>query len=149
MKTLLLVLVLSIASFAQSVNYDKFDDKTTISGERVRVAGILMQPQAVEKDNKLYYFLTFRSASNEWRFLRSRTLIFLADGERINLGEGQREGKIERRGVTERLLYSLTKDELTKLANSASLEMRLGMVEAKLDEREKKGMKELLGYGVK
>lgn len=157
MKTLLLVALLAFPSFAQTARYDKFKDITFISADEARIGHVRMEAKALHpgeklvKSGDLQCYLVFRSSSRSWLFLRSRDLIFLADGERIALGAGSHDGDVSSArynsvGVTERMIYTITRADLEKLVAAKSLEMKLGYLEAKLEEKDKKGMQEILQY---
>jgi hypothetical protein len=155
MKTTLFILLLTFPAFAQiDVKYDKFKDYTVLTSQPNRIGYLQLTVKAMhqgEKPADLKYYLLFRSSSRTWQFLRGRGLIFLADGERIDLGEGSHDGNVSRHssGVVELMMYPLTRTELEKLANASSLEMKLGYVEKKLDGDDRKGMKEMLAHSLK
>jgi hypothetical protein len=149
MKTLLLTLLLALPAYTQSVEYDKFKDLSFVSSESVRVGAVTMTAKAMhkgEKPEKVDYYLTFRSSSRSWRFLYDRDLTFLVDGTRLQLGKGDRNSNILSGRVTETLIYTISRGDLEKLVGAASVEMQLGLVEAKLDDKDKKGLREILGY---
>ncbi|PYS99092.1 MAG: hypothetical protein DMF63_13565 [Acidobacteria bacterium] len=148
---LLLILLFVVPCYSQATtSYDKFKDQTTVSAESVHIGGRLhLEVKAIQrKPDATQYYLVFRQVSRSWVFLKSHGLIFLADADRIDLGDGQHEGKTNGHygGVTEIMIYPIQREDLETLVKSPSLEMKLGPVEAKLDEKGKKGMKDVLEY---
>lgn len=155
----LLILLLAIPTFAQvKTDYDKFKDQTIVASETVRLGkrndGLSMAVKGLHKGEKLltgdlHSYLVFWSSSPSWRFLNSRDLIFLADGERISLGKGSHSGDVSGSHyvhVTETLIYNITREDLEKLAKAASVEMKLGYIETKLDVMDARGFKDILTY---
>ena len=153
----LLILLFAAPAFAQpTVTYDKFRDVTSVSGESARVSSLHMVPTCLHKGEKLtaaadlHCYLIFRSASRSWEFLKSRDLIFLVDGERVDLGKGTHEGDVSssryRVGVTERMMFKIPRAELEKITAASSVEFKLGYVEGKLDPKDLKGIKDVLAY---
>jgi hypothetical protein len=154
MKTLLIILLLACPLFAQQVEYDKFKDQTMVTGEPVRIDRLYMTVRALHKGQTpgadLFAYLVFRSSSRSWMFLKSHGLIFLADGERIDLGDGGHTGDVSSSrysvGVTERMIYPISHSDLEKIVKATAVELKLGYVEAKLEDKDKKGMREILAY---
>lgn len=151
MKTLLLCLLLTVPTLAQvNVTYDKFKDETLISTDSVRLdRTVLLAVKALQKGETINYYLVFRSSSQSWLFLRSHGLIFLADGERVDLGNGSHDGRVGRGSVTETMIYLIAKSDLEKMDKATSLEMKLGFLEATFKPGHRQGIKEILGYVVK
>jgi hypothetical protein len=90
---------------------------------------LLKTPHAKEPQ----FFLTLISSSREWRFLKNHALNALIDGERLALGEGQHDGKVDRGdAVSEYIAFNLTKEQFEKIANGKSVEIQLGDFERKL-----------------
>jgi len=149
MKTLLLIALFVLPTFAQTAHYDKFTDKTTVSIGHTRVGPLMVSPYAVHKGEKateIYYFLVFARGGRDWQFLRNREAIFLVDGERMVLNAVGRDSKVISVGVTETLTYSFTREDFEKIANASSVEARIGGIEAKFGEKDQKGMKDILTY---
>lgn len=153
MKTLLLVLLIALPSFAQKVEYDKFKDKTTVSGESVRLERSIVMAVKASHDGQtpteIRPYLIFWSTSRSWSFLRSHGLIILADGERIDLGDGTHDGHV--RGgrsvsVAEVMIYPISRSDLEKIVKATAVEMKLGFMEMKLEDKDKRGLREVLAY---
>lgn len=150
---ILLILLLAFPVYSQvKVNYDKFKDQTIATTDTYLSKGVQMYVKAVHPGTKaenVQYFLVFRSSSREWRWLNNHGLIFLVDGERMDLGRGAHDGDIHssryRVGVSETVIYKIQRDELEKLV-SPSVEMKLGQTEIVFGENDKKAVKEMLEY---
>lgn len=78
------------------------------------------------------YALAFGSDSNNWHFLKDHVLYALIDEERLNLGEGQHEGNIYLGGVSEQMVFNLSREQIEKFANGKSVEIQLGGFPRKL-----------------
>lgn len=146
----LLILLLAVPVYSQVATYDKFKDQTIISTDAVRLDRTLsLAVKGLQKGDEIQYYLIFRSSSRSWSFLRSHGLIFLADGERIDLGNGSHDGTVKSYGVTETMIYLISRADLEKLHRAASLEMKLGFFEVAFKPAHRQGIKEMLGYVVK
>jgi hypothetical protein len=154
------------------VEYDRFEDVTSVyyngfelMGFGESVAGILSQgskseePPSLElkagfafKTNKLTtnvekIYLAFTSSDTEWRFLKNRELIAIADNERIRFGEGDRDSDVKIGtgfALRESLAFTLTREELRKISNAKSLEIKIGGREQTLKDKHKQMLKDML-----
>jgi hypothetical protein len=139
-------------------HYDKFQDKTTVSfkplpltggarlafkGEMLSLMGAfqfkgksLAQPVSAAE-------LGFLSTSQDWLFLRDQHLIALVDGERVNLGVAMRDSDISLWQVKEVLVFDVSYETLSKIANGSSVEMQLGSREFKLKDNHLYTLREL------
>lgn len=121
-------------------SYDKFKDETTVrskryafvvSGPKVR-GGLSFTAEFSFKGQHLSgsvdrAYLTFVSYSGSWVFLDDQHLIALVDGERIDLGNGHRDGSLfVLNRVQEVLLFDVSYAVLVKIANGTKVEMQLG-----------------------
>jgi hypothetical protein len=88
--------------------------------------------------------LIFISGGSDWRFLKDHTLYALVDGERLELGEGSHDGNVYLGGVSEEMIFNLTRDQFEKLANAKSVEIQLGGFERKLKSGNLERLKILL-----
>jgi len=99
------------------------------------------------------------SYSQDWLFLReeSRELYAIIDGERVRFGIGERESDIPtgfaaglatlgtgRVMVHERLMYKLSREDFSKLANSKSVELKVGNYEFKLKDEHQQAFRDLM-----
>jgi hypothetical protein len=90
--------------------------------------GTVLLPGAKEPQ----FSLVFLSQSGEWHFLKNHALNALVDGERLALGDGQRDGNADvGGGVSEHLAFNLTQEQFEKIANGRSVEIQLGGFERK------------------
>jgi hypothetical protein len=78
------------------------------------------------------FALIFITGSADWRFLKDHSLYALVDGERFELGEGKHDGDVHYGGVTEELIFELTRSQFEVLATGRSVEIQLGGFERKL-----------------
>jgi len=88
--------------------------------------------------------LIFISGGADWRFLKDHKLYALVDGERLELGEGQHDGNVYLGGVSEEMIFDLTREQFEKLANGKSVEIQLGGFERKLKSGNLERLKILL-----
>lgn len=88
--------------------------------------------------------LIFITGGADWRFLKDHRLYALVDGERLELGEGQHDGNVYLGGVSEEMIFDLTRDQIEKLANGKSVEIQLGGFERKLKSGNLERLKILL-----
>ena len=131
--------------------YDKFKDKTsvllelTISDyamfENLRLLAFSSftgekAPQKLEDAN-----ITFFSVNTKPQYDIYRSLIFLVDGERISLGDGEYE-KDNSNALIETLKFTLKADVIKKLANSKKVELQLGKNEFVFAESQLEAIKE-------
>lgn len=155
MKTIILIFLLFTISLpipAQDakpkksklvVSYDKFRDITIVSTYPrkpkdtlgILVSGYFNHKGELLREPVAFAGLVFDSYSSDWQFLKEgdRRLFVLADGERFEFSSPTREstvnrgyGPYSRVTVSERLVFSFDKEQLEKLLNARSLEMRLG-----------------------
>lgn len=139
------------------VKYDKFKDRTSIGFSRFALGrGINFGISTYIDQDKTSYYLIFRSTNDKWRFLRNRSLIFLADGKRIDMGSGRRTSGINSSrsrysGVTvwERLSYPIDRETLEQLGKSETIELQLGFIERKIEKSSKRAIKDFLSLDLK
>lgn len=141
-----------------SVEYDKFKDETrvavgpfSISDSLQNTRGFLSLRMTIRfyhagrelKQPADDFALLFRSYSREWRFLKNHDLFMLVDGERIAVGNSDYDGDVERNGVSEFMLYSLSPDLIRRLAGAKQVEFKVGRVEIKLNEEHLQAIRDL------
>lgn len=148
----LLLLIFVMPAYSQiEVKYDKFKDASIVSfdGGRVGIAKFhAYYTFKGERPSEPDYWLMFSASCPRLCFVKERTLIFLADGERIELGRGHYDYN-PRAVRDERVIYSITKAQIEALASGRDVSFQLGRFEAELTEKQKKGIKELLSYQIK
>lgn len=174
MKALILVLLLGVPATAQDpdlkakiktfrnnkrfdVEYDRFKDQTwikvgpfaVVTEKPVRTLG--MDASIVfsgEKQSKPINtaFLRFAAYSREWKFLDSRSLYAIVDGERLSLGEGIRDSRISSYAalLKEELSFLLPLEILSRFSEAKSVELRVGYFELKLKEEHQIAFRDLL-----
>lgn len=137
-----------------AISYDKFEDRTLVSfsgfnmigfGESVAMAiansspngrtakasslalgaGFVFQGDTL-KQEPADYFIYFYYSGDDWKFLKSSKLIALVDGERIQFGDGDADRDVKYSGVSELVGFKASKEELQKLSQAKSVEMKIG-----------------------
>lgn len=79
------------------------------------------------------YFLMLTSNSGNWLFLKGdRNLYFLFDEQRLELKIADSDSDINRRDVSETLVYLISADDLKRLTDAKKVEMKIGQVPRKL-----------------
>ena len=177
--SLILILVFAFTAFGQSlqdkiekfekhkfykVDYDKFKDTTKVSFPYVYLKGtkesksaagavgfgiiFFFDGQAVTSDVDKFY-ITFDATCGSWCFLKDHSLLFLNDGQKLDLGDGSHDGKVASAGrsgitVSEFMIYTIRRDDLTVIANSKLSEFQLGSFEAVFSDYAKKVVKNML-----
>ncbi len=143
---------IAVGPFAVSTKGEAFLAGTGMSF----IAGFEFKGQ-VMKDGAERFYIRFVSSSNSWRFLENRNLSALIDGERLALGTTEHVGKVGTRVgglmgglgsgnsyVIEQLIYILTPEVLSKLANGKSVDMQVGTYELKLKKEQQQALRDLL-----
>ncbi len=83
------------------------------------------------------YSFSINSAADEWKFLRSTKLIFLIDGNRFEVGDGERHTSILDSGtVLEHLYYEISKTDLERIADAKSVELQVGIEQVKMTKNQ-------------
>jgi hypothetical protein len=139
-------------------SYDKFKDETTVKFKRLPLTGGMRLAMSAEmiylmgafqfKGQKMSEpattaYLGFLSESKDWVFLRDQHLIVLVDGERIDLGDAERDSDIRIGEVKELLVFDVPAETLSKIANGDKVEMQLGSREFKLKDNARAALRDL------
>lgn len=83
------------------------------------------------------YSFSILSSADEWKFLRSTKLIFLIDGTRFEVGDGERRTSILGSGtVVEHLYYEISKTDLERIADAKSVELQVGIEQVKMTKNQ-------------
>lgn len=155
-----LTFLLAITSFAQTstdknveIKYDKFKDRTTVSLKLPIVNNPLQSEElylgmtSAFNGNKptsipdsVYSF--FLSVTKTKQYSLSHSWIVLADEERIRLGDGQYLGEGGELKAAEVIIYSLSSENLKKIASAKKVEMQLGSKEFALTDSQLASLKE-------
>lgn len=179
MKVLLLILAFASVGFSQTMpariaaspnpkdigtTYDKFKNRTVVRvkgfsrATKGSKAGIdelnLMAAFAFEGDtltsNIGTFGLTF-SGARDFTFFRNKRLIFLLDGDRIDLGEGHRDSTDFILNDRESVYFNIPRDVFEKIVKADKIEMQVGPFEGKIDNstlyRTTRKLKELFDLG--
>jgi hypothetical protein len=161
--SLILILVFAFTAFGQSlqdkiekfekhkfykVDYDKFKDTTKVSFRYVYLKGtkesksaagavsfgiiFFFDGQTVASGVDKFY-ITFDATCGSWCFLKDHSLLFLNDGQKLDLGDGSHDGKVASAGrydlsagrsgitVSEFMVYTIRRDDLTVIAKQVSI----------------------------
>lgn len=158
MKAFALCLLLAAPVFAQEVEYDKFKDMSTVyyrsgyigeskGGRRARFVQLTAwftfpgQKLGTVPDKFTLRFQTVVYGS--WLWLNERRLLLIVDGDRLNLGEGQRTSE---GGRVESVFFRVDRETLTKIADAGKVEMQVGPFESEIGEKQRAGIKKVLDY---
>lgn len=145
-----------------SVNYDKFKDDTGVTvwfGAGDPRGGLIWGAigfKGETPDGAIDYFFLFDSANSDWRYLKDedRKLYAIIDGQRLQLGIGERESKVSTTLLTrdvyvrERLVFQLDDKTFGKLANGKSVELKVGRVEFKLKDEHQEAFRDLMSLAI-
>lgn len=140
-----------------TVTYDRFSDQTRVSTGRINLVPTDGQPSSAFQLTALFVCpgktlcrpnlvaLIFSARTeSDLQYSRSRSLIFLADGERLNLGDTEYE-VVAREGFSLEFLQAyIPAGQVVTLANADSVEGRLGPTEFQLPESGLSELRDLL-----
>lgn len=129
-----------------TLKYDKFKDVTwagtyikfrrpkaklhTLTCDiRARIVG-----KELTKASDDFFLVCSPRFSRGWAFLKNSHLIFLLDGERLDLGSGDHEGDVRTTGISEWVIYSIGRADLKKLGDAKKVEIQLGSYEGHIED---------------
>jgi hypothetical protein len=134
-------------------SYDKLTDRTTVSfgpksikGKALSITTYFSYPGRVPSEPIKHIGLVFDSySSRDWRYLREqdRVLFILADTERITASPSSIDPIIDLAAIKERLIFTVTVEQLARLAQASKVEVRLGRDEFGLDNETLAALREL------
>ncbi len=85
------------------------------------------------KESPKHYVIYFDYSGESWAFIKSSKLIFLVDDERIQFGEGKSDRTVKKQsGVQEIISFLASKDDLLRIGNGKSVELKIGSLTRKL-----------------
>lgn len=96
------------------------------------------------------FILAFVSSDTEWRFSKNRELFAIADDERFKFGEGDLTSTDVKFGIgrgvaiREATAFIISREQLSKLAEAKSLEIRIDKREQVLKDKHKQMFKDIL-----
>lgn len=130
-----------------NTKHDKFEEETVYSTKLLSSnTGIELKMGAFfkKKDNidalPPVVQVSFLSMSKDWLFLEDYNLIFLADSQRFRPIDSKAERQVRSGFVTEEIENLFTTEDFLKLAKSNDIEAKLGNVEFKLTDEQKKAI---------
>ena len=138
--------------------FGKMMSGSLASGKSVDPPSLYMNTFFVFDSDKLNkdvdtFYLAFKSSNQEWQYLRNRDLYAIADNERLVLGTAKfsdnkiKLDRISGVSVQELITFVVTRDQLRKLAEAKSTEIRVGEREQKLKDKHKQMFRNLLALG--
>lgn len=80
------------------------------------------------------YLIGAMSEAKDWKFLKSNSLIVIADGEKIVLGKAYRLYRRTPSSAQELLLYKISRSQIAKIAKAKNTAIKLGTYSGKLSE---------------
>ena len=93
------------------------------------------------------FMFTLTTGSNEWQFLKERTIYFLVDGERLSMDAVDRSSSIGRGTVAETLSFLVPADTISNIANAKKVEIKAGQTEKVIKSEFFGLLKDLLALG--
>jgi hypothetical protein len=90
------------------------------------------------------YVLGFLSQSKESIFLKSNSLVVIADGKKFNIGPAKVTGKKGDDGVSELLFYKVPDEDMQEIAYADKLEVKIGAYSGTIGGEMKNSMRHLL-----
>jgi len=151
-----------------SIEYDKFKDTTVIRSphanlnkrteilQSLYISAAFVFSTDTMKENEDYFVVFFSAVGNKWSFIPNKNLYVLVGGKRLNLGEGDHDGELDRSRtvrsprdirVTESVKFVLSREVFEQIVNSEKVEMKLGEVEFELTSEAIQTLKNLLALG--
>ncbi len=134
---------------AYKVQYDKFKDQTRIfsgffpaskSSLYIMTNRMISIGSAFFFDGQMLikapseFYILFETSGGDWAFLKDHHFYAIADGERMDLGDGEHDGDVKLGGVSEYLIYKLTSENFHKIASAKKLEIKIGQYETELKD---------------
>ncbi|GAA0715203.1 hypothetical protein [Dokdonella soli] len=109
------------------ITYDKFEGVTKIIGGAPQKEGSPgLTFLAVVKNKKLRELtMGVDSKSDEWRYLKCRSLAWLINGKRVVVGEPEYDGDVGYKGVYEHLYVNLSRHLLQQMSVASSIEYKV------------------------
>jgi hypothetical protein len=135
------------------VRYDKFTDVTTVwfrfdLNEGGRRLGAILKFTGGGDATR---YVVYEDRGSDWQHLEHRRLYALIDGERVDLGLGERDSKVSGAGyyrgnvsVWESLTFPINADGFDQLAKGQSVELKIGRREIKLKDEHRQAFRDLL-----
>ena len=109
---------------AITVEHDEFTGETTVKLQRMVLDNDLKLSMFATPGAQAAAILLF-SSSEDWRYLRCRSLYWLADGKRIRTMQPRHEGDVGSGLVFESLTLAIDQPTLSTFANSSSLKGKI------------------------
>ncbi len=137
------------ASFARSLGNGPYHTGPTINAPTQFAVTAAFGFKGTRLNEEPKFGFVFITDSGGWLFLKDHKLYALIDGERLELGEGQHDGDVYLGGVSEQMIFDLTREQFEKFANGKSVEIQLGGFPRKLKTEQIEKLKTLLSLAPK
>lgn len=165
--TMLIFGVFALASnvIGQEVKYDRFEDTSEVTTKIIGIekSSVSAYGKSIIKGdaskgkfdgkNIQAIYLSFTSFSSNFLFRSNYKVKAIIDDERLDFSSVEWSGKVVDLGITRPILLSkervdikITPDELKKLANAKSAEIRVGTVEIVLNTKAQDELKKLISF---
>lgn len=137
-------------------SFDKFKNETTIGTtvkfhepkEKLELLEcsifFTFTGQTIDANIQSFLLVFHPIGSTEWQFLRSHHLIFLLDGQKLDVGDGEHDGTVVRGGVNEYVLFTVPRETVEKMALAKSVEIQLGSFEEIISPKSQPRIKTIL-----
>ena len=109
----------------------------------LKMSAFFFHKGSVVSESAEDFYLVFSARGKDWRFLRSRDLYAIVDGERMELGEGERDSDVKLGSVSEMLIYRLSPDQFYKIATGHSVDLKIGRLERSLKDEHLEAFRDL------
>lgn len=136
------------------IKHDKFKDVTVVKAWFLTGTGRgwFAGGFTFSGERPAQYFFLLETSGRRWRHLDpdNQILYALLDGERLNLGTGDHDGNISIGAITrnvsvnEQIIFPLSADTFSKMANSKSAELKIGSMEFRLKDEHQEAFRDLL-----
>jgi hypothetical protein len=146
------------------VSYDKFTDKTNViwlgtmlsgTGEYISTGAMWSMKVGFTFDKQSFtaspslFILVFDIKAKDWKAGKNQQLYVLADTERFDLGEGERDSNISRSFMgevmtNESLVYLVSADKFEKIVVAKKVEIKIAGHEFKVKDDALTQMKDLI-----
>lgn len=144
------------------LHYDKFKDETTIVSELASILNTkgkkdifgpsvyvaVTFPGKRPKGNAVFW-LIFSDQGREWRYLKSHGLLLLADGKKIDLGNGKHDGDVSSGryagvSVSERIMFQIPIEDVRTVIGAKVVDFQLGTTEGSLHGKTIEAFRDLM-----
>lgn len=131
-------------SYTYTTNINGPNYEGRLSAPTAIWSGILKNDKT-EKFSMLFMGASMSSRSGtSWRYLGTRTIYWLIDGQRLEVDQPVYDGQVKRGFVIEFFKQFFTRAQFERLANAHTIEFRIGADEFSLSRADIASLKEIL-----